>query len=224
MFAIHRRPSWAIAERLATPEAAYLDRRSLLKAGGGVAFAGVSIAALKLPFFSTEGATQDPLQCRATDLSESQRELIISTPYFVPGDSVSAAIAGSARIGVKVTLIVPRRNDSGFVARASRAYYPKLIEAGVTIAEYNGGLLHSKVMTVDGKTAFIGSSNMDIRSFDLNFENDVLLRDGRLVADIRDRQLEYLAASTLVDPEYVRSWPLVRHIWLNAFSTFGPVL
>ncbi len=150
--------------------------------------------------------------------------MIITTPYFVPGEVVCAAILGAAFAGVKVTLIVPRRNDSRFVARASHSYYPQLIDAGVTIAEYNGGLLHSKTMTVDGKMTFIGSSNMDIRSFDLNFENDILLHDEILTAAIRQRQMDYLAASTTVDPATVRAWPIWRRIWLNAFATIGPLL
>jgi cardiolipin synthase len=89
---------------------------------------------------------------------EAKRELMITTPYFVPGEVVCAAILGAAFAGVTVTLIVPRRNDPGFVARASRSYYPQLIAAGVTIVEYNGGLLHSKIMTVDGRMTFMGSS------------------------------------------------------------------
>ncbi|EBW2250056.1 cardiolipin synthase, partial [Salmonella enterica subsp. enterica serovar Enteritidis] len=111
---------------------------------------------------------------------EAKRELVISTPYFVPGETVSDALVSAAQSGVSVTLIVPRRNDSGFVARASRSYYPALIDAGVKIAEYNGGLLHAKTLTIDGEATFIGSSNMDIRSFDLNFENDILLKDPTL--------------------------------------------
>jgi len=155
---------------------------------------------------------------------EAKRELIITTPYFVPGEVVCAAILGAAFAGVKVTLIVPRRNDSGFVARASRSYYPQLVEAGVTIAEYDGGLLHAKIMTVDGVMTFMGSSNLDIRSFDLNFENDILLQDEALTAAIRERQMEYLSSSTLVEPARVRAWPIWRRIWLNAFATVGPLL
>ncbi|WP_119273247.1 cardiolipin synthase [Taklimakanibacter deserti] len=154
----------------------------------------------------------------------ARRELIITTPYFVPGEVVCAAILGAALAGAKVTLIVPHRNDSAFVACASRSYYPQLIDAGVTIAEYNGGLLHSKIMTVDGETTFLGSSNMDIRSFDLNFENDILLFDEKLTADIRQRQMDYLEKSTLVDLAEVRAWPTWRRIWYNAFATLGPLL
>ena len=155
---------------------------------------------------------------------QAERELIISTPYFVPGEIVCLAIMGAARAGVKVTLIVPSRNDSRFVARASRSYYPSLVDAGVTILEFNGGLLHSKTLTIDGETTFIGSSNLDIRSFDLNFENDILLHDAKLTAAIRARQLAYAASSTPVDPEAVRNWPLLRRIWVNAFAIMGPIL
>lgn len=155
---------------------------------------------------------------------DARRELVISTPYFVAGEIVSQAIIGAARSGVKVTLIVPARNDSGFVARASRSYYPSLIDAGVKIVEFNGGLLHSKTLTIDGELTFMGSSNLDIRSFDLNFENDILLRDQTLTEAVRARQMQYLASSTPVDPATVRAWPLTRRIWLNIFAIVGPVL
>ena len=155
---------------------------------------------------------------------EAKRELVISTPYFVPGETVCQTLMGVARSGVPVTLIVPARNDSGFVSRASRSYYPRLLAAGVKIAEFNGGLLHAKTLTIDGEAAFIGSSNLDIRSFDLNFENDILLRDAPLAGAIRERQMQYLASSTIVDPAAVVAWSLPRRIWLNAFAVVGPLL
>lgn len=155
---------------------------------------------------------------------EARRELIISTPYFVPGETVCEALTSAAQSGVDVTLIVPRRNDSRFVSNASRSYYPRLTVAGVRIAEYNGGLLHSKTLTIDGATTFLGSSNMDIRSFDLNFENDMLFSDPDLTGRIRERQMSYLAASTPVDPADVKAWSIPRRIWFNAFAVVGPIL
>ncbi|MBN9242657.1 MAG: PLDc N-terminal domain-containing protein [Mesorhizobium sp.] len=155
---------------------------------------------------------------------EARRELIVSTPYFVPGETVCEALTSAAQSGVDVTLIVPSRNDSGFVSRASRSYYPRLIAAGVKIAEYRGGLLHAKTLTIDGATTFLGSSNMDIRSFDLNFENDILFSDPALTGKVRQRQMAYLAESTPVDPEAVRAWSVPRCIWFNAFAVVGPVL
>lgn len=155
---------------------------------------------------------------------EARSELLVTTPYFVPGETVCEALTSAAQSGVDVTLILPHSNDSGFVSNASRSYYPRLVAAGVKIAEYNGGLLHSKTLTIDGKTTFLGSSNMDIRSFDLNFENDILFTDRTLTGKIRERQLAYLADSTPVDPADVKAWSIPRRIWLNAFAVVGPIL
>lgn len=163
-------------------------------------------------------------QLIARIMGEARHELIITTPYFAPGDVVADAIMGAALAGVRVILIVPRRNDSGFVGPASRAYYPLLVEAGVEIAEFNGGLMHAKTLTVDGELTFLGATNIDYRSFDLNFENDILLRDSRLTQAIRDRQLEYLDDSTLVDAKEVGDWPVWKRIWYNAFTTMVPLI
>lgn len=157
-------------------------------------------------------------------ISEARHEVILTTPYFSPGEVVVDAIMGAAVAGVDVTLNVPRRNDSGFVGPASRAYYPQLTEAGVKIAEFNGGLLHSKILTVDGEMVLFGSTNLDYRSFDLNFENDILVRDPKLTRDLRARQQEYLESSTPVDPQAVKNWPTWKRIWFNAFTVIGPLI
>lgn len=157
-------------------------------------------------------------------LGEARREIIMTTPYFSPGEVVVDAIMGAAVAGGGVTLTLPRRNDSGFVGPASRAYYPQLIEAGVKIVEFNGGLLHSKIMTVDGEMVCFGSTNLDFRSFDLNFENDVFVKDRNLTQDLRDRQLEYIASSTPVYPAEVRAWPTWKRVWYNSFTSIGPLI
>ena len=76
--------------------------------------------------------------------------------------------------GVDTTIIFPARNDSWIVGAASRSYYADLLEAGVKIYEYVGGLLHTKSLTLDGEVTLIGSANMDRRSFELNYENNIL--------------------------------------------------
>ena len=157
-------------------------------------------------------------------IGEARREIIITTPYFAPGEVVVDAIMGAALAGVRVILIVPRRNDSGFVGPASRSYYPILTEAGVEIAEFNGGLMHTKTLTVDGELTFMGATNLDIRSLDLNFENDILLRDEKLTGEIRNRQMEYYADSTLIDPAVVKEWPVWKRIWHNSFVSIIPLI
>ncbi|MGE0609844.1 MAG: cardiolipin synthase [Pirellulales bacterium] len=154
----------------------------------------------------------------------ARRELVITTPYFVPDESMQSAIAAAAYRGVDTTIVFPARNDSWIVGGASRSYYAGLLEAGVKIREYEGGLLHTKSLTLDGEITLIGSANMDRRSFELNYENNILLCDADLTAAVRQRQQEYLASSRPVTPESVSAWSLPRRLWNNALAMLGPVL
>jgi cardiolipin synthase len=151
-------------------------------------------------------------------------ELVISTPYYVPDDSIQNALFAAAWRGVKTTIIFPANNDSWIVAGASRSYYRDLLEAGVEIFEYVGGLLHTKSLTLDGEITLIGSANMDRRSFELNYENNILFYNPDLTADVRARQQEYISGSNQVTREMVESWPLTTRFWNNTLATLGPVL
>ena len=154
----------------------------------------------------------------------AQRELVITTPYYVPNELLQDALCSAAYRGVKVTIIFPARNDSWIVAGASRSYYAELLAAGVAIHEYAGGLLHAKTLALDGEITLIGSANMDRRSFDLNYENNILLHDATLTAALRERQLEYLARSRPVTRAEVEAWSLPRKFWNNTLALLGPVL
>lgn len=151
-------------------------------------------------------------------------ELTITTPYYVPDEPIQAALCASARRGVKVTMTVPTRNDSWIVAGASRSYYKELLEAGVRIFEYPLGLLHTKALTLDGAMALIGSANLDRRSFDLNFENNILLADPDFTRQIRERQQSYLDAAVEITLDDVCAWPWYRQLWHNTLAMIGPVL
>ncbi len=157
-------------------------------------------------------------------MNAARRELVITTPYYVPDETIQAALCASAYRGVETTFIVPERNDSWVVAAASHSYYAELLEAGVIIREYQGGLLHSKTMTVDGELALIGSANMDRRSFELNFENNMLIADTSLTVALRQRQQSYIEASVLVHAAEVEAWGGTRRIWNNTVAMLGPVL
>lgn len=154
----------------------------------------------------------------------ARRELFITTPYYVPDEAMQGALCASARRGVATTIIFPARNDSWIVGAASRSYYADLLAAGVRIFEYQGGLLHTKSLTVDGELTLIGSANMDRRSFELNFENNILFHDTALTAEVRRRQDAYLAQSRPVTAAMVAQWPLTRRLLNNTVAMFGPVL
>ena len=154
----------------------------------------------------------------------ARRELTVTTPYYVPNEAMQAALCACARRGVKTRIILPARNDSWVVAAASRSYYEDLLAAGVEIHEYQAGLLHAKTLTLDGEISLIGSANMDRRSFDLNYENNVLIQDQTLTTLIRQRQEDYLTHSRPVNSATVAAWPGWRRLWNNAIAMLGPVL
>jgi cardiolipin synthase len=154
----------------------------------------------------------------------ARRELIISTPYYVPDESLQNALCSAAQRGVKTTIIFPARNDSWIVAGASRSYYADLLAAGVEIHEYSGGLLHAKTLTLDGEITLIGSANMDRRSFELNYENNILFYDAELTGVLRDRQREFLSRSRPVTGATVDAWSLPRKFWNNTLAMLGPIL
>ncbi len=163
-------------------------------------------------------------QLFATALACARERITISTPYFVPDATVLVALCAAAHRGVKVTLILPRRNDSWVVAAASHSFYRRLLEAGCTLHEFTGGLLHAKTLVLDGAACLIGSSNIDVRSFDLNFENNILLQDTAIAQAVEARQAEYIAGSMHISLADVDAWPRHRRIWNNAVATVGPIL
>lgn len=163
-------------------------------------------------------------QLFATLLTLARKEVVISTPYFVPNQTVLDAICAAAIRAIDVTMIFPKRNDSWIVAAASHSYYRQLLEHGVKIFEFRNGLLHSKTFTIDRKLSLIGSTNLDLRSFDLNYENDILLRDDEMTQLIYDRQQEYISQSDSVTLEDVNTWTYHRRIWNNVVVTIGPIL
>jgi len=154
----------------------------------------------------------------------ARHKLIITTPYYVPDDSLQNALCSAAYRGVDTTIIFPARNDSWIVGAASRSYYADLLTAGVKIYEYEGGVLHTKSLTFDGEITLIGSANMDRRSFDLNYENNILFYDSNLTAEMQQRQQEYITHSHQVDPEIVATWPLKYRLWNNTIAMLGPLL
>lgn len=157
-------------------------------------------------------------------IAAAREKLTITTPYFVPNEAIQSALQSAAYRGVDTTLVVPERNDSHIVQAASRSYYEELLFAGVKIYEFGGGLLHAKTMTVDDEFLLVGSANLDRRSFDLNYENNLLIQDEATTKSVFERQLSYLNRSRPVLLDEVRDWSVPRRLWNNALALVGPVL
>ena len=149
---------------------------------------------------SGPGFTQDAIHSLLlAAIYTARKELILTTPYFIPDESLLIALKTAASRGVDVTLIVPKHNDSRLVKYASRAKYDDLAHAGVKILLFDGGLLHSKTITIDGTFSLLGSVNLDMRSFWLNFETTLVIYCSKVTSDIRDTQLQYAEISSPLD-------------------------
>lgn len=174
---------------------------------------------------SGPGATPESiLQVFVTTLFAAREELIISTPYFVPDEATRRALQAAALRGVAVTLVMPRQVNSPLLAAASRSQWESLLEAGVRIRLYEGGLLHSKTLTVDRKIALIGSANLDQRSFWLNFEVTLIHYDDDFASELRFLQTSYIEQSEEVHLDEWRARPRLQVLLDNSAQLFGPLL
>ena len=132
----------------------------------------------------------------------AQHTLVITNPYFVPDDALMTAITSAAQRGVDVKLLNSEVSDQFLVSHAERSYYEDLLRAGVKIYQYKAPiLLHSKHITIDDDIAVIGSSNLDIRSFQLNLEVTLICYDKKVVTDLRQVEAVYLSKSKPVNLE-----------------------
>jgi len=129
-------------------------------------------------------------------LYSAQEKIIITSPYFVPDESMLYAITTAAQSGLDVQLFVSEIGDQPVVYHAQRSYYEALLRAGVRIWLYKSPtVLHAKHFTIDDQVAVIGSSNMDMRSFSLNLEISVMIHGASFVNQLREVEASYRAVS-----------------------------
>ena len=159
-----------------------------------------------------------------TTIYAARNELILTTPYFVPDNAILAALRSAAHKGVRVTIIIPERNDSKLVHYASRARLGTLIKAGVRIMAFSGGLLHSKTITVDRDFCLFGSVNLDMRSFWLNFEMTLCVYNEEFTKQVRKLQHCYLTQSQRVDEAMLTKRSFFERLKENTALLLGPLL
>ncbi len=129
----------------------------------------------------------------------AQKEILITSPYFIPDESLMNALIIGSHSGIKIKLLVPLNSDSKVVKFASRAYYAPLLKSGIEIYQYEKGFIHSKTMVVDSALAIVGTANMDIRSFDLNFEVNAIVYDQSTALELRAQFEDDLKVSLQID-------------------------
>ncbi len=157
-------------------------------------------------------------------VAAAERSIRIETPYFVPHAALQQALLHAALRGVRVQLVVPTRSDAPLVLWAGRSFYPELIEAGVELYEFDDGMLHAKIMTIDDRWCMLGSANMDIRSFRLNFEITALVYDAAVAARLSHLVAEHCRRSRRIGLKDMRRRPVLAELTEGAARLFAPLL
>ena len=155
---------------------------------------------------------------------QAQNEILITTPYFIPDQSLMDALIVAALGGVSVQLLVPEKSDSRLVALAASSYYADLLAAGVKIFFYQDGFVHAKTLVVDKKIAVVGTANMDLRSFDLNFEVNAIVYDDELATSLANTFYSDIKDAELLDPSEWSNRSVTRKFMEKTARLVSPLL
>ncbi|MFM2483602.1 cardiolipin synthase [Celerinatantimonas yamalensis] len=172
------------------------------------------------PRFSDDMIPQILLQA----IYSARHSICLTTPYFVPEESLAAALKSVSQRGVQVDIILPEQNDSRMVKYASRVFIEELVSAGVAIHQFQGGLLHTKSVLIDEKMVLIGTVNLDKRSFWLNFEVTLLVDDPVFAVQLVALQKSYREQSIAIILNRWRKRPFKERILENLFYLLSPLL
>nr|WP_295972565.1 cardiolipin synthase [uncultured Bacillus sp.] len=157
-------------------------------------------------------------------ITSAKDSVWIASPYFIPDADIFSALKIASLSGVDVRLLVPKKPDKKIVFHASRSYFPELLEAGVRIYEYEKGFMHSKIIIVDHVLASIGTSNMDMRSFHLNFEVNAFLYRTKSTQDLVHEYENDLHDSKEIDAESFSQRHLGHRLLESTSRLLSPLL
>ncbi|GGX69932.1 cardiolipin synthase A [Litorimonas cladophorae] len=154
----------------------------------------------------------------------ARQSISIVTPYFVPDETIVLALTNAARRGIKITLIIPQRIDSIMARHASEAVYETLLNAGILIYRYQSGMLHTKAILIDKNVSFIGTVNMDMRSFYLNLEVTLAVYDAPFAERLDATIDRYIAYSEVLDEDRWNERSQIKRLKENCLRLAAPLL
>lgn len=157
-------------------------------------------------------------------ISCAKKSIYITSPYFIPGESLMDALIIAIQSGLDVKLLIPGISDSKMVNTAASAYYTELLQYGAKIYKYNKGFVHAKTMVIDADLAIIGSANMDYRSFDLNFEVNALIYSEKTATELTVAFENDLKDSAQIDAKVWLNRPKYIHVWEKIVRLISPFL
>lgn len=157
-------------------------------------------------------------------INNAKDSIFIQTPYFVPTDSLLLSIQMAAMRGVDVRLMLPRRSDTTFVQIATMSFLKEMLDAKVSVYFFEAGFLHSKLMVIDDSLTITGSANMDVRSFEHNFEIDAFIYNEKTCTKAKDIFYKDMDQSTLLSVEEWESRSRAKKFKESVIRMFSPLL
>ena len=163
-------------------------------------------------------------QAYFTLINLSRKYVFISTPYFMPGETTINSLKTAAMSGVDVRIMIPHKSDSPLTSWCTRSYIEELLTAGVRVFQYRAGFNHSKIIIVDGLVSTVGTANMDMRSFEQNFEINLILYDRNVSQKLANFFLEDLKQSSEIHLNEWKFRPQRDRICESLARLFAPLL
>jgi cardiolipin synthase len=157
-------------------------------------------------------------------ICQAKKSVYIETPYFIPDESILRALKSAALSGVDVRIIFPKIADHKIVNSASYSYFDDILRSGGKVYLYTEGFLHSKVVIIDDKIASIGSANMDLRSFMLNFEINAFIYDQEIIKEITYDFFQDISDSEELDMEEFKNRNIIKKTKQSIARLFSPIL
>ena len=158
-------------------------------------------------------------------LLEAKKYVYIETPYFLPTEPVLLAMRTAALTGVDVRVMIPYKTDAKLVEWASRSYVHEVVSAGVKIYLYQKGFNHSKLLVSDDSMCTVGSSNVDFRSFENNFEGNAFIYDRDMALRMKEVYMNDVNDSVLLDDvENLDHRPFLKRLWESVVRLLSPLL
>lgn len=190
---------WFATKELLMKEAEKYMSKTEVKTGG---------IAMQIAVSGPDSDYATIMQAYFSAITNAKNHIYISTPYFLPNETILTALKVAALSGIDVRIMLPSRSDSKMVHWASRSYFAELMEAKIKVYLYNDGFNHGKIITIDSVFSSVGTANMDVRSFEDNFEVTAMIYDRKTTERIEQSLAEDLKHCTKLN---LHRWHARKH-------------
>ncbi len=157
-------------------------------------------------------------------ITTAKKHIYISTPYFIPTNAILTALKVAAMSGIDVRILIPKRADTKLTHWATRSYIAELLDAGVSVYRYLKGFNHSKTIMIDSVFSSVGTVNMDVRSFEDNFEVTAMIYDKGVTQELESQFLEDLVRAKLITKEEWGNNSRISHFYEGLARLLSPLL